>query len=67
MYFSGPKVMPIRSGELVDHNFVKDGLNVLEIGHVPACADHGVLTHGVQTLNILEPSERSVGRWSDQI
>ena len=55
--------MPIRSGELVDHNFVENGLNVLEIGHVPACADHGVLTHGVQTLNILEPSERSVGRW----
>ena len=65
MYFRRSKIMPICSGELVDHEFVKDGLNVLEIGHVPACTDHGVLTNGMQTLNILESCERSIGRWSD--
>lgn len=45
---------------LVDEELVKEPLNVLEVGHVSACADDRVLAYGGETGDVLEPCERAV-------
>ena len=47
--------------ELVYDELVEDGLDVLKVGHVAPCADDGVITDGVETLDVLEACEGTVG------
>lgn len=60
VYLCRPERVSILCAELVDHELIEHGLDVLEIGHVAAGADDGVGAHRIETLDIFEPRERSV-------
>lgn len=49
-----------RRHSLFDEQRIKKLLYVLEVGHIPACAQYGVLVRSMQTLNVLEARERVV-------
>jgi hypothetical protein len=57
MYFRRAKAVSVLSGVLFDSEFVEKDLDVLEIGHVAACTDNGVVTNCMETLDILEPGQ----------
>lgn len=59
--------MAVLCGKLVDDELVEDGLDVLKVGHVTACAEDGVIADGVETLDVLEACEGAVGRCVSQV
>ena len=41
MYFRGAKIVAVCVGEFICDDFVEEGLNGLEVGHVPRGTDDG--------------------------
>lgn len=60
MDFGGAKGVPVLCGKFINHELIKDSLDVLEIGHVAPCADDGVIADRMQTLDILETCKGAI-------
>lgn len=50
----------VLGGVFFDGEFVEEGLDVLEIGHVASRTDDGVVPDGMETLDIFEPGQGSI-------
>jgi hypothetical protein len=56
----GAESVSVLGGVFFDGEFVEEGLDVLEIGHVASGTDDGVVPDGMETLDVLEPGQRSI-------
>lgn len=60
MNLCGAERVSVLGGILFDGEFIEEGLDVLEVGHVASGTDDRVVADGMETLDILEPGQRSV-------
>ena len=58
--FRGAKRVAILSGEFINDELVENCLDILEVRHVASSANDSVVSDRVQTLYILETSQRSI-------
>lgn len=54
------KIVPVVRRKLVDNKLIQHALDILEVGHVSTCAEHGIVSDRVQTLHILETSKGAI-------
>jgi hypothetical protein len=57
------ELVPVAGRELLDDELVEHALQVLEVGHVAARAERGVVADGLQPLDVLEARERAIRSW----
>ena len=63
MDFGWPKDVFVLPGEFLNDKIIQQRLDVLEVGHVPRGTENGMVTNGVETLNISKSCERAIRCW----